>query len=124
MPSINAVYLQMLEKMRHLKLLFEFTVTMTFSVSMRFFMRILSWIRFCHFRRCQNTLYIFLTTPLQMATKPLDGHKFSMTIPETLQPCSAEISPIFYCHNSTRQEQSKRIPCIVVTLKIKASFIE
>jgi hypothetical protein len=128
MPSFSIIHQmrwRMLEKMRHLKVLFEFTVTMTLSISMRIFMRTLPWIRFRHFPRCQNISRYLSdhTTQLRMAAKPSDGHKFLMTILETLQPCSAEISPIFYCHNSTRQEQLKRIPCIVVTLKIKASFL-
>jgi hypothetical protein len=61
---------QMLEKMRHSKVLFEFTVTMTFSVSMRIFMRILPWIRFRHFPRCQN---IFIYHSSDHST--LNGHK-------------------------------------------------
>jgi hypothetical protein len=51
---------RMLEKMSHSKVLFEFTVTMTFSVTMRIFMRILPWIRLWQFPRCQN-IFIYLS---------------------------------------------------------------
>jgi hypothetical protein len=70
---------RMLEKMRHLKVLFEFTVTMTIPVSMRIFMRILPWIRFRHFQGCQN-IFIYLSDHSTLnGKKPSDGHKFPMT---------------------------------------------
>ncbi len=74
------------------------------------------------FQSVRISLDIFLSTSLWMEWP--QNHwmltNFQWQIPETLQPCSAEISPIFYCHNSTRREQSKRIPCVVVTV---TSFI-